>query len=221
MPSPLLRRAALTLGAIIALATAPFLPAAAQPITILAFGDSLVHGFGLAQGDSFPAQLEAALTAEGQPVRVVNAGNSGDTSAAGLARLDWSLAEAPDAAIVVLGANDGLRGLEPGETYANLERILATLEARQVPTLLAGMKAPRNLGPEYVAAFDGLYPRLAAAHDVVFYPFFLEGVATEAALNQADGIHPNAQGVAEIVRRLLPDVRLLLQRTRETAAGKG
>jgi acyl-CoA thioesterase-1 len=193
-------------------------PAAAEtPFRLMAFGDSLVHGYGLAEDDGFPAQLEAALEAEGLAVSVANSGNSGDTTAAALARLDWALAEPADAVIVVPGANDGLRGLEPAETRANLAALLERLAARDLPVLLAGMLAPRNLGPEYVAEFDAVYPALAAGHDVIFYPFFLEGVAWQPTLNQADGIHPNRDGVAEIVRRILPQVRELVARARDPA----
>src|SRR5690554_5560804 len=182
-----------------ALGTSGSLAAQASEVRLLAFGDSLVHGYGLDEQDTFPAQLEAALRERGHRVQVLNAGNSGDTSAAGLARLDWALADDPDAVLVVLGANDALRGMEPAETYGNLTSLLADLEEKELPILLAGMMAPRNMGPEYAAEFDGLFPRLAEEHEVVFYPFFLEGVAAEADLNQGDGMHPNAKGVAVIV----------------------
>lgn len=184
--------------------------AAAEKTELLAFGDSLVHGYGLPSEDNFPSQLEQALRARDHAVEVVNAGNSGDTSAAGLARLDWTLAETPDAAIVVLGANDALRGLDPAKTYENLDAILSRFAEIDVPVLLAGMMAPRNMGPDYAEEFDGVFPRLAEEHDVVFYPFFLDGVATNPELNQSDGIHPNAAGVAEIVERILPKVEELL-----------
>ncbi|MEX0922295.1 MAG: arylesterase [Rhodovibrionaceae bacterium] len=183
---------------------------AAEKLELLAYGDSLVHGYGLPSPDNFPAQLQDALAAAGREVEVINAGNSGDTSAAGLARLDWALSEMPDAAIVVLGANDALRGLDPAKTYENLDALLGRFAEMEVPVLLAGMMAPRNLGPEYAEEFDGLYARLAEKHDVVFYPFFLDGVATNPDLNQPDGIHPNAAGVAEIVERILPKVQDLL-----------
>jgi acyl-CoA thioesterase-1 len=186
---------------------------AAKPLTLLAFGDSLVHGYGLPAGSTFPEQLEAALAERGYAVRVVNSGNSGETTAGGRARLDWVLAEPADAAIVVLGGNDLLRGLDPAQTYDNLDAILTRFDAAGIPTLLAGMAAPRNLGADYVAEFDAIYPRLAEAHDsVVFYPFFLDGVALDPALNQDDGLHPNAAGVRVIVERLLPDVIALLAR---------
>ena len=193
------------------LATAPALPAAAEPLRLMAFGDSLTHGYGLAPGETFPEQLEAALRTEGFDVTVLNAGNSGDTTAGGLARLDWALANEPDAVILELGANDGLRGLDPEATYANLDAMLAKLKGEGLPVLLAGMLAPPNLGREYGEAFNAIYPRLAEKHDVPLYPFFLEGVAAQRALNQGDGIHPNADGVAEIVTRIKPHVIGLLE----------
>ena len=175
------------------------------------FGDSLVHGYGLAPPDSFPAQLEARLVADGWPVRVINAGNSGDTTAAGLARVDWSLAGSPDAVIVELGANDALRGIDPTQTRANLEQILRRIRQQGLPLLLAGMRAPRNLGRDYSDAFDQIFPDLAKQLKVALYPFFLEGVALRPELNQADGIHPNRAGVSEIVGRIGPYVERLLR----------
>lgn len=197
-------------------------PGAAQadegPLTIMAFGDSLVHGYGLPAGEPFPAQLEARLRDEGYAdVEVINAGNSGDTTAAGLARLDWALADAPDALIVVLGANDGLRGIEPSNTFANLDGIMARLEAEGIPVLLAGMMAPRNLGRDYAEEFDGVFPRLVETYDPVYFPFFLQDVATVPEFNQPDGIHPNAEGVARIVDNILPKVEELIARTRGRA----
>jgi len=202
------------------LATAP-MRSFADDFRLMAFGDSLVHGFGLPVRDSFPSQLQAALREHGWKVEVLNAGNSGDTTAAGLARLDWALADHPQAAIVVFGANDGLRGLDPAETRANLDAILKRLAEAKVPALLAGMYAPRNLGKTYIEAFDSLYPALAATHDVVFYPFFLEGVVARPAFNQADGLHPNAEGVAYIVREMLPKVEELLRRAGAPRSGHG
>ncbi len=191
------------------------------PLEILAFGDSLVHGYGLPEGQTFPDQLEQALRKAGEDVRVINAGSSGDTTQTGRSRLDWVLQEHVDAAIVVLGANDALRGIDPRVTHDNLDAILTRLDEKGVPTLLAGMKAPRNLGRDYVQAFDKVYDRLAAAHDVVFYPFFLEGVATKPELNQGDGIHPNAKGVAVIVENIMPKVKRLLARVRGQAESGG
>jgi acyl-CoA thioesterase I len=161
-----------------------------KPLTILAFGDSLVAGFGLGSADGFTAKLEAALKAKGIPARIVNGGLSGDTTAGGLARLDWALEPKPDFAIVELGGNDGLRGLDPAQTRANLDAILTKLKATGVPVLFAGILAPPNLGPDYGKAFNGLFPELAKKHGVLFYPFFLDGVAAKPALNQADGFTP-------------------------------
>jgi acyl-CoA thioesterase-1 len=178
---------------------------------LLVLGDSLTAGYGLPKNQAFPARLEAALTAEGIAATVVDAGVSGDTSAGGLARLDWAIGNQPPAfAIVELGANDGLRGLSPKAMEANLDTIIGKLKARNVRVLLAGMRAPRNLGRDYAEEFDGVFARLAQKHDVPLYPFFLEGVAADSALNQGDGIHPNAAGVDVIVRNILPYVKQLL-----------
>lgn len=208
-------RLLLGLGASVLAACLALPLSAAEKTELLAFGDSLVHGYGLPSPDNFPSQLEEELTGDGRNVEVINAGNSGDTSAAGLARLDWTLAETPDAAIVVLGANDALRGLDPAKTYENLDAILTRFEEIGVPVLLAGMMAPRNMGADYAEEFDAVYRRLAGEHEVIFYPFFLEGVATDPDLNQPDGIHPNAAGVAEIVERILPRVEELLAAAEE------
>ena len=208
---PLAGLCLLTLLALLLTAAGPASVAAEQrPVTILAFGDSLVAGYGLGSSDGFTAKLEAALKAKGIAARVVNAGLSGDTSAGGIARLDWALEPKPDFAIVELGANDGLRGLDPAQTKANLDAILIKLKAKGVPALLAGMYAPPNMGPDYVQAFNALYPALAEKHGVAFYPFFLDGVAANASLNQPDGIHPNAKGVDIIVARILPHVLRLI-----------
>ncbi len=182
---------------------------------LLAFGDSLTAGYGLPKDDSFAAQLERVLETEGLAVTVINAGVSGDTSAGGLARLDWTLAGTSggglDGVIVELGANDALRGIDPEVTYDNLDAILSEISRRGLPVLLAGMRAPPNLGPEYARAFNGIYPRLADKHGVALYPFFLEGVAANPELNQADGIHPNTRGVAVIVKGMAPAVKVLLK----------
>lgn len=193
-------------------ATALTAQAVAAPLKILALGDSLIHGYGLPAGQTFPEQLEAALKAEGHDVVVLNAGNSGDTSAAGLARLDWALADKPDLVLVEFGGNDGLRGIDPADTRANMDAMIARLTAEGLPVLLAGMLAPRNLGAEYAREFDAVFPEVAAKYDVAFYPFFLDGVAAEPSLNQPDGIHPNAAGVAVIVERILPHLVPLLER---------
>jgi acyl-CoA thioesterase-1 len=188
--------------------------AAEKPLKIVAFGDSLTAGYGLPAAEAFPSKLEAALKAKGHNVTVVNAGVSGDTASAGLTRLDWSVPEDTDAVILELGANDALRGIDPAVTKASLDKILTRLGERHIPVLLAGMRAPRNMGEDFVHAFDAIYPALASTHRVVFYPFFLEGVATAAALNQSDGMHPDAAGVDAIVGRLLPKVEELIARAR-------
>jgi acyl-CoA thioesterase-1 len=178
--------------------------------TILALGDSLTAGYGLDTAESFPAKLEKALRAKGHDVTVINAGVSGDTAAMGLDRLDWSLTGDVSAAIVELGANDALRGLDPKQAEAALDQIVTKLQSKNIKVLLAGMKAPPNLGPDYVTAFDSIYPRLSEKHGVTLYPFFLEGVAADPKLNQADGLHPTAPGVDIIVRNILPAVETLI-----------
>lgn len=190
------------------------LPAAAEPLRIVAIGDSLIAGFGLAANDAFPARLEAALKRKGFEVRVENAGVTGDTATAGLARLQWSVPEGTAAVILALGANDALRGVKPAVTRAALDAMLRRLKERRIEVLLAGMRAPPNLGADYGAAFDAIYPELARAHGIALYPFLLDGVAAETKLNQRDGIHPNADGVAVIVERILPAVEALIARAR-------
>lgn len=182
----------------------------AEPLRLLALGDSLTAGYGVAADAAFPVQLERALRAEGYDVAVLNAGVSGDTSAGGRARLDWALADKPRFAIVELGANDGLRGLAPKVTEQNLDDILTRLGKAGVKVLLTGMLAPPNYGPDYAQSFAALFPRLAQRHGVAFYPFFLDGVARDPRLNQPDGLHPTRDGVAEIVRRILPSVKAVL-----------
>jgi len=186
------------------------LPATAAPLKILALGTSLTEGYGVPPGQDFTAVLEARLKAGGSDVKLINAGVSGDTSAGGLARLDWSLADHPDAAIVELGSNDALRGQSPQQTESNIAAVLTKLKAAHIPVLLVGMKAPRNLGPEYAAQFDPIYPKLAKRFDVLLYPFILDGVAMNPKLNQADGIHPNPAGVKIVVARMLPIVKQLV-----------
>ena len=186
--------------------------ALAQPVTILALGDSLTAGLGLEASEAFPARLEAALRARGLDVRIVNGGVSGDTAAAGLARLDWVLSDDVDGLVVELGANDALRGLDPAQTETALDGILAKAVERKLPVLIAGMRAPPNLGPDYAAAFDAIYPRLAEKYGAMLYPFFLDGVAAQPSLNQADGIHPNGKGVDIIVGRIMPSVEELIRR---------
>ena len=186
----------------------------------MVIGDSLAAGFGLPAEQAFPAQLEAALRRNGHAVTVLNAGVSGDTSAGGKARLNWALAEKPDGVIVELGGNDALRGIDPKELYANLSAILAVLRGRAIPAFLSGMYAPANLGAAYGAEFRAVYTRLAAEFDVPLQPFFLEGVAMRPALNQADGIHPNAAGVAVLVDNILPRIEpWLTTRVRPAATG--
>lgn len=193
-------------------------PAFAAPsLRILAFGTSLVQGLGLPPGADLPAVLQTKLNALGMRATVINAGVSGDTSADGLSRIDWSLADHPDAAIVELGSNDALRGIDPGETEKNIAAVLARLASSHVPVLLLGMKAPRNLGAEYAARFDAIYPDLARRYHVMLYPFVLDGVALNPKLNQADGIHPNPQGVQVITSQLLPYVRRLIAETGKVA----
>lgn len=184
----------------------------ADQARLLVLGDSLVAGYGLPPGQSLPDQLQRDLATRGVSVAVINAGVSGDTTAGGLARLDWSLADNPDAVIIVLGGNDMLRGLPPEGTATNLDAIVSRLRERDIEVLLAGMMAPRNLGPAYVEAFDAIYPALARRHEIEFYPFFLDGVALDPALNLDDGLHPNMQGISEISRRMLPVVERLLAR---------
>jgi acyl-CoA thioesterase-1 len=186
-------------------------PLQAQTLHILAFGDSLTAGLGLELQQAFPARLEAALKARGHDIVITNAGVSGDTSTAGAERLDWSLSPEINGVILELGSNDALRGIDPQETEKALDRILSALKQRKLPVLLAGMLAPRNLGADYGKEFDAIFPRLAAKHGVLFYPFFLAGVAAEPALNQPDGLHPNSKGVDMIVSRILPITEDLLK----------
>jgi acyl-CoA thioesterase-1 len=176
------------------------------PIKIAVLGDSIAAGYGVKPAEAFPAKLESALKAQGRAVTILNHGVSGDTTAGGVDRLDWMLADKPDIVLVELGGNDALRGLQPATTEKNLDTIVSRLKAAGVTVWLAGMMAPRNLGPEYVSAFDGLYRKVADRYEVPLYPFILEGVAQDAALNQPDGIHPNPRGVDVLVERLLPFV---------------
>jgi acyl-CoA thioesterase I len=188
--------------------------AADRPVRIVVLGDSLSAGLGLGAKDALPAKLERALKARGIAADIANAGVSGDTAANGLARLDWSVPEGTDAVILELGANDALRGSDPMATRAALEAIIRRLKERRIAVLLAGMLAPRNLGADYAKAFDPIYPELAAAHDLLFYPFIADGVAGDSALNQADGIHPTAAGVDVMVGRMLPKVEELVARAK-------
>jgi acyl-CoA thioesterase-1 len=185
-------------------------PALAAPPRLLVLGDSLTAGFGLPHADGFEVQLQQALKARGHDVRIVDGAVSGDTSAGGRARLDWSLADGAEAAIVELGANDGLRGLAPTDMEANLTAILDELAAKHIPVLLTGMYAPPNLGPDYQKAFRAVFDRLGQRQGVLYDPFFLEGVAMRPDLIQADHLHPNATGVTREVARILPLVEQLL-----------
>lgn len=189
-------------------------PAAARTVRVLVLGDSLAAGYGLAQPDGFQAVMQAALRARGLDVVLVDAAVSGDTTAGGRSRLEWALADGADAALVELGGNDGLRGLDPRGTEANLAAILDALAARQIPVLLSGMLAPPNLGPEYGDTFRAVFARLGQRPGVLYDPFFLEGVAGEAALNQPDRIHPNPEGVRRVVARLLPAMERLVAQVR-------
>jgi acyl-CoA thioesterase I len=193
---------------------APRAKPAAKPVKLLVLGDSLIQGYGLAPGQDFPAQLERALKVRGMNVKVINGGVSGDTSAGGVARIAWSLTDNPDAAIVEFGGNDALRGLAPTDTERNIGAILAALKARHIPVLLAGIKSPRNMGADYTKEFDAVFPVLAKKYEVLFYPFFLDGVAVNPALNQRDGIHPDEKGVAVIVQRMMPMVMRLVAQAR-------
>jgi acyl-CoA thioesterase I len=208
------RLAAALAVACVAALSATAAPAADRPVRIVALGDSLVAGYQLPVGDSFPAQLEKALKAKGLAVEIANAGVSGDTASGGLGRLDWSVPEGTEAVILELGANDMLRGIEPNVTRTALESIIRRLKARGIEVLLAGMLAPPNLGPEYARAFDAIYPELASTHGLVFYPFFLDGIAADPKLNQRDGIHPSVDGVAAIVTRIVPKAEELVARVR-------
>lgn len=201
--------AALLLAALFYAATAGW--AEARTLRLLVLGDSLTAGYGLAAPDAFQAQLASALKVAGFDVAVVDGAVSGDTTAGGRARLDWALGDGADAALVELGGNDGLRGIDPASTEANLGAILDALHARNIPTLLSGMEAPPNLGADYATAFRAVFARLGARPGVIFDPFFLEGVAADPALNQADHIHPNPEGVRKEVARLLPLVERLLR----------
>jgi acyl-CoA thioesterase-1 len=185
-------------------------PAAAEPAKIVAFGDSLMAGYQLAPGESFPEKLEAALRQRGHDVVIANAGVSGDTTSGGLARLDWSVPDDTDLVILELGANDMLRGVSPDITRRNLDAMIARLDGRGIDVLLAGMVAAPNLGPDYAEAFNPIYPELAKQYDLPLYPFFLDGVAAQASLQLEDGMHPNAAGVDRMVEGILPMVEAQL-----------
>lgn len=203
-------------GVFVALAVLLAAPAFSSPLIIVALGDSLTAGFGLPPADGFTAKLEKALKDRGHDVDIVNAGVSGDTTSGGLARLDWSLGPDTDGVIIELGANDMLRGLPVENIRDNLDAMLEKVHARGLPVLLAGMRAAPNLGAEYGKAFDAIYPELAEKHGALLYPFFLDGVAGSAVLNQPDGLHPEAAGVDIIVERILPAVEKLIAAVKAT-----
>ena len=205
-----LRRAAATVSGMLLGMTIALSPSIAKTTAILAFGDSITAGFGLPAKEAFPARLEAKLRADGFAVHVINAGNSGDTTADGLARLDWALADKPDIVILELGANDALRGLDTAAVRANLDKMIGKIQASGAKVLLAGMLAPANFGEEYQQAFNRIYPELAEAHGVPLVPFVLDGVALDPDLNQPDGLHPNERGVAIIVEHIAPYVARLM-----------
>ncbi len=184
--------------------------AAAKPVKIVVLGDSLSAGLGLPGTAAFPARLQKALKDKGIDADISNAGVSGDTSSGGRDRLDWSVPDGTDAVIVELGANDALRGIDPAITRAALSDIVGRLKARKIAVFLCGMLAPPNYGSDYAAKFDAIYPDLAKAFDVPLYPFFLDGVAADARLNQADGLHPTAEGVDVIVKKMLPMMQAFL-----------
>jgi acyl-CoA thioesterase I len=209
--SSLERRGAL-LAAALVVALIPAAAAVAGPIRIVGLGDSLMAGYQLPPGDSFPEVLEKALRAKGYDVTVANAGVSGDTTSDGLQRLDWSVPAGTDAVILELGANDALRGIDPRTTEANLEAIIADLKKRGIATVLAGMLAPPNMGADYTQAFDAIYPRLAEKYGLVFYPFFLDRVAAKTQLLLPDGMHPNPQGVDAMVAGFLPTAETLIRK---------
>ena len=219
-PYGILRRGSKALAAIVAVLLLAGRVAAADPVTILALGDSLTAGYGLAPEQGFVPQLQDWLGAQGQDVVVLNGGVSGDTTAAALARLDWALSPEVDAMIVTLGGNDVLRGLDPGEAKANLDAILSRADALGLPVLLVGMQAAGNYGQGYKTAFDGMYPALAEAHGALLAPSFFAGLgaggdpAAARGLMQADGLHPNPDGVKKIVAALGPYVEQLIQKVR-------
>jgi acyl-CoA thioesterase-1 len=187
----------------------------AAPVRIVAFGDSLTAGYMLKPSEAFPVQLAAALKAKGYAVDVANAGVSGDTTANGLERFDWAIPDGTEAVVLELGANDALRGIDPGRARDNLDKILTQLRARNIEVLIAGMMAPKNWGKEYEARFAPIFSDLATKHGALLYPFFLDGVALDAKLNLPDGMHPTGPGVGVIVERILPKVEELIGRVRE------
>lgn len=202
------------LGLAIFSSTTSFAQDEAEPVKLVAFGDSLTAGYQLPPEDAFPVKLEKALQEKGYNITVVNAGVSGDTSTGGLARLDWSVGDDVDGVILELGANDALRGLDPKITRKNLDTMLERLGSRNIPVLVAGMLAPPNMGEQYGEAFNSIYGDLSEKHGVLLYPFFLDGVAATPDLNLGDGMHPTGEGVSIIVEKILPSVEMLIEQTK-------
>lgn len=192
------------------------IPASAETLPLVGFGDSLMAGYQLPQEDALPVRLEKALVADGEDVTVANAGVSGDTTAAGLARVDWSVPDGTKGVILELGANDALRGIPPEETEKNLDAIIGRLKNRGIAVLLVGMLAPPNMGADYGERFNLIYPKLAQKHGVALYPFILDGVVTRSELQLDDGMHPNAKGIAVMVERMTPTVRDFVKTIRDT-----
>jgi acyl-CoA thioesterase-1 len=214
------------LSAAMALAVAAsmsLLHAAEKPIRIVAFGDSLTAGYGLAPNEAFPAQLQRLLQARGHAVEIANAGVSGDTTSGGVSRMEWAIPEGTEAVILELGANDSLQGRPPAEARRSLDTIVTRLRQRGIEVLVAGMLAPRNLGEAYAREFDPIFPEIASKHGALLYPFFLEGVALDPKLNLPDGLHPTAAGIGRIAERIAPKVEELIARVkaRRVAAPRG
>ena len=193
---------------------------AETPLEIVVLGDSLVAGYELAPGEDYPSKLEAALREAGYDVAISNAGVSGDTTSGGLARLDWSVPDSANAVILELGANDALRGLSPDQAAENLSTIIERLQDREIPVMLMGMMAPPNMGADYGADFNAIYPELASEYGLDLYPFFLDGVATHAEYQLADGMHPNAAGVDVMVEKTLPSVEAFIRSIRPQSGGQ-
>lgn len=187
---------------------------AQTPLHIVVLGDSLVAGYELGPGEDYPAKLETALNAAGYNVEIANAGVSGDTTSGGLARLDWSVPDGANAVILELGANDALRGVAPDQVAKNLSDIIERLQEREIPVMLMGMIAPPNMGGDYAQSFNPIYPELASEYGLALYPFILDGVATHAEYQLADGMHPNARGVDIMVENSLPAVEAFIQSIR-------
>lgn len=200
------------LALVLTIAVVPLQAASAAQLKLIGFGDSLMAGYGLEGGEGFPARLQAALNERGHDVEIIDAGVSGDTTSGGLARLDWSIPDDARGVILELGANDALRGVPPETTRTNLEAMITRLQARGIPVLLAGMLAPPNMGPDYETAFNAIYPELASQHDLLLYPFFLDGVTGTPALLLTDGMHPNANGINKMVEGILPVAEQFLDR---------